>query len=137
VGIGDQDKTPFLRALDWDTLQDAWATTVGPDSVARYTTTNPSMYRSDEAGLSSPAVVNDVVFVSTSKPALYALDATRGHCLWSAPSIPVGNPREPTFALGPAIYGNYVVMGAWNNVRPGIDCLLPPGHPCGGKPVNV
>jgi len=74
------------------------------------------MYRSDEAGLSSPAVVNDVVFVSTSKPALYALDATRGHCLWSAPSIPVGNPREPTFALGPAIYGNYVVMGAWNNV---------------------
>jgi len=116
MGIGDQDKTPFLRALDWDTLQDAWATTVGLDGVARYTTTNPPMYRSDEAGLSSPAVVNDVVFVSTSKPALYALDATRGQCLWSAPNIPAGNPNEPTFALGPAIYGNYVVMGAWNNV---------------------
>ena len=116
VGIGAQDKTPFLRALDWDTLQDAWATTVGPDGVARYTTTNPPMYGSDEAGLSSPAVVNDVVFVSTSKPALYALDANRGQCLWSAPNIPAGNPNEPTFALGPAIYGNHVVMGAWNNV---------------------
>ena len=30
--------------------------------------------------------------------------------------VPAGDPREPTFALGPAIYGNYVVMGARNNV---------------------
>jgi outer membrane protein assembly factor BamB len=116
VGIGDQDKTPFLRALDWDTLQDAWATTVGPDGVARYTTTTPPMYRSREAGLSSPAVVNDVMFISTSKPALYALDTTTGLCLWSAPEIPAGDQNEPTFALGPAVYGNYVVLGAWNNV---------------------
>ena len=74
------------------------------------------MYSSKETGLSSPAVVNDVVFVSTSKPALYALDATRGQCLWSAPDIPGSDVNEPMFALGPAIYGNYVVMGAWNNV---------------------
>jgi hypothetical protein len=50
-----------------------------------------------EAGLSSPAVVNDVVFMSTNRPldfastsrrALYAFDATSGLCLWAAPRIP-------------------------------------------------
>jgi glucose dehydrogenase len=34
-----------------------------------------------EVGLSSPAVVNDVVFVTTNAAALYAFDVANGHCL--------------------------------------------------------
>jgi outer membrane protein assembly factor BamB len=110
-GIGDQNKTPFLRALD-STLRDSWPVVRGPDGVDRYTTSNPPLYRTNEAGLSSPAVVNDVVFVSTSKPALYALDINTGLCLWSAPGLP----PSATYCLGPAIYGNYVVVGAGDSV---------------------
>jgi outer membrane protein assembly factor BamB len=113
AGAGiDQTRTPFLRALDWGTLVDAWPTALGADGVARYTTTKPPMYMSLEVGLTSPAVVNDVVFVSTNKTGLYALDATTGVCLWSASGLPAGQ-----FALGPAIYGNYVVMGAGSTIR--------------------
>jgi hypothetical protein len=72
------------------------------------------MYMSNEAGLSSPAVVNDVVFVSTHKTALYALDINTGLCLWSAPGLPPGG--WPVYSLGPTIYGNYVVVGAGNIV---------------------
>jgi outer membrane protein assembly factor BamB len=110
VGI-DQTRTPFLRAVDWNNLLDKWPVTVGPDGVGRYLGSNPPMYLSTEAGLSSPAVVHDVVFVSTSKPAMYALDAATGACLWMAPGISGGQ-----FALGPAIYGNYVVLGVGNKV---------------------
>ncbi|HEX2058628.1 MAG TPA: PQQ-binding-like beta-propeller repeat protein [Actinomycetota bacterium] len=109
-GIGDGTKTPFLRALDWETLEDAWPTSTDSSGVTRYTTTTPPMYLTNDAGLSSPAVVNDVVFVSTDKTALYALDAATGVCLWSAPGQPVGG--WPYYALGPAISGNYVVHGA-------------------------
>lgn len=102
---------PFVRALDWNTLRDAWPTAVGPDDdVSRYTAASPPLYQSTEAGLSSPAVVNDVVFVSTNKTALYALDVHDGTCLWAA--LDLGG----EFALGPAIYGDYVVMGAGKNV---------------------
>jgi outer membrane protein assembly factor BamB len=87
---------------------------VGADGVARYTIPVPPMYSSPEAGLSSPATVNDVVFVSTSKTALYALDAATGLCLWSAPGQPAGG--WPVYALGPAIYGNFVVHGAGQKV---------------------
>lgn len=121
VGIGgyggaiDSGSTPFMRALDWNTLDDAWTTAIGGDGVTRYTVPRPPMYTTpDEAGLSSPAVVNDVVFVSTSKPGLYALDAATGLCLWAAPGLPP--PSGPTYVLGPAVYGNYVVIGASNNV---------------------
>jgi outer membrane protein assembly factor BamB len=108
AGAGiDQTRTPFLRALDWNTLADAWPTAVGPDNVSRYTATKPPMYTTVEVGLSSPAVVNDVVFVSTDKTGLYALCAETGACLWSAPGLPTGE-----FALGPSVYGNYVVMGS-------------------------
>ena len=107
----DPTRTPFMRALDWNTLVDAWPTAVGADNVSRYTATKPPMYLSLEVGLSSPAVVNDVVFVSTNKIGLYALCAVTGTCLWSAPSLPSGS-----FALGPSIYGNYVVMGAGNTL---------------------
>jgi outer membrane protein assembly factor BamB len=119
VGVGgysgaiDTPTTPFMRALDWNDLSDAWTTAVGPDGVARYTVPRPPMYTTpNEAGLSSPAVVNDVVFVSTSKPALYALDAATGLCLWVAPGL--GSPSPATYTLGPAIYGNSVVVGSLN-----------------------
>jgi outer membrane protein assembly factor BamB len=110
----DQTRTPFLRALNWNDLHDAWPTTTGADGVVRYTNTQPPMYSSLEVGLSSPAVVNDVVFVSTSpppygggNPGLYALSVNDGHCLWSAGGLPTAG-----FALGPTLYGNFVVVGA-------------------------
>lgn len=112
AGIGDSNKTPFMRALDWNDLHDAWMTAVGPDNVSRYTTTNPPMYLTSESGLSAPALVNDVVFISTSKTALYALSADTGVCLWSASATSLGG----QFSLGPAIYGDYVVLGAGNTV---------------------
>jgi outer membrane protein assembly factor BamB len=108
----DQTRTPFLRALNWNDLHDAWPTALGADNVLRYTTTKPPMYLTTEVGLSSPAVVNDVVFVSTDKPALYALDANSGICLWSAPGLPASR----NYVLGPAVYGNYVVVGAGSTV---------------------
>jgi outer membrane protein assembly factor BamB len=114
-GIGDYQTTPFMRVLDWNNLHDAWTTSNVPDDISRYTVPRPPMYTTPfEAGLSSPAVVNDVVFVSTSKPALYALDAVSGLCLWAAPTIP--GSLGYTYVLGPAIYGNYVVIGAGNSV---------------------
>jgi outer membrane protein assembly factor BamB len=114
VGLGgrgtitDLTKTPFMRALDWNTLLDAWPTAVDPaDNVGKYTTAKPPLYGTTEVGLSSPAVVNDVVFVSTNKTAMYALRASDGLCLWSAPGLPSSQQ-----ALGPAVYGNFVVVGS-------------------------
>jgi outer membrane protein assembly factor BamB len=116
----DGATTPFLRACDWHTLADAWPTAVGGDGVTRYSTTTPWMYASSEAGISSPAVVNDVVFVSTSKgytnpsdPALYAFASSNGVPLWPAPNFPSG---DSLFAVGPAISGNFVVIGAGNEL---------------------
>jgi hypothetical protein len=74
------------------------------------------MYSSHEVGLSSPAVVDDVVFITSSggaKSQLYALSANDGHCLWTAGGLSTG---EFEFALGPAIYGNYVVVGSGKTV---------------------
>ena len=43
--------------------------------LSLYVNTWPPMYRTPgESGLSSPAVVNDIVFCSTSKIAVYALE---------------------------------------------------------------
>jgi hypothetical protein len=117
-GIDDYRVTPFVRALDWNTLSDAWPTTndvVGPNTVTRYSSARPPLYTTPgEAGLSSPAVVNDVLFVSTSKTALYALSVDNGFCLWQAPGMPFGG--WPNFCLGPAVYGNWVVVGAASKV---------------------
>ncbi len=119
-GAGDGTKTPFIRALNWNNLNDAWPTgPPGGDGVIRYSLANPPVYqRQKEAALSSPAVVNDVVFVSTTdtapggKMALYALDAATGLCLWAAPKV--SGAGWPNYALGPAISGEYVVAGAAN-----------------------
>jgi outer membrane protein assembly factor BamB len=107
-------KTPFIRALD-SSLNDAWPTFIDSDNISKYSTTKPPMYLTRESGLSSPAIVNDVVFVSTDKMALYALDANTGLCLWSAPGLPAGT-GWPDYSLGPALYGNYVVVGAGEKV---------------------
>lgn len=125
AGIDDHQVTPFIRALDPGTLADVWPTSVDPVTIVdpvttggigyqvrRYTTARPPLYTTPgEAALSSPAVVHDVVLVSTSKSALYALDGSTGLCLWSAPGLPVGQ-----YCLGPAVSGNYVVVGAGNTV---------------------
>jgi outer membrane protein assembly factor BamB len=104
-GAIDHTTTPFMRALDWNTLNDAWVT--AGTNPPRYTVPVPPMYTTPgEAGLSSAAVVNDVVFVSTTKPGLYALRADSGFCLWAAPGFGPG-----TYCLGPAVYGSHVVAG--------------------------
>ena len=126
VGLGgrvsiDHPTTPFVRALDWTsaTLADGWPTAVvavGGHQVRKYTAGAPPLYSiANEVGLSSPAVVNDVVFVSTSKPAMYAFDAAMGNALWTAPGIVA--PGGYGWILGPAIYGNYVVMGCGSVVH--------------------
>jgi outer membrane protein assembly factor BamB len=63
-----------------------------------------------ESGLSSPAIVNDLVFVATTKPGLYALETSTGHCKWAATNL------SGTWVMGAAIYGNYVVTGAGSNL---------------------
>jgi outer membrane protein assembly factor BamB len=127
-GIDDYRVTPFVRALDWDTLADGWPTAndvVGANTVTRYSSARPPLYStSGEAGLSSPAVVNDVLFVSTSKTALYALSVDTGFCLWQAPGMPPGG--WPDFCLGPAVYDNWVVVGAASKV---LIYHLPRGRP--------
>jgi hypothetical protein len=69
------------------------------------------MYTTNEVGLSSPAVVDDVVFVSTGKLGRYALCAHTGLCLWQ------GAGQAGGFILGPAIYDKYVVIGNGSQVN--------------------
>ena len=97
--------TPFMRALDWSTLNDAW-TTAG-ENPPKYLASEPPMYTTrGETGYSSPAVVNDVVFMSTTKKGLYAFDVETGVCLWSA-----GNLGRQGFIRGPGVYRDSIVIG--------------------------
>jgi outer membrane protein assembly factor BamB len=116
-GAIDHTTTPFVRALNWSDLSDAWPTkvnTVGANKVSMYNVGPTPLYATpNEIGLSSPGVVNDVVFVSTWLPALYAFDAQTGLHLWTAPGLPSG---PSIYILGPAIYGNYVVIGYGANL---------------------
>jgi outer membrane protein assembly factor BamB len=109
----DYSTTPFLRAMDWDTLEDAWEL---DDSDPRlYIHPQPPMYRTPgESGLSSPAVVNDVVFCATSKIAVYAFHAYTGKMLWEDQlGIQTGGMNGGYgYCLGPAVSGDYVVAGA-------------------------
>jgi outer membrane protein assembly factor BamB len=108
----DYATTPFLRALDWHTLEDAWPM---DDSDPRlYSEAQPPMYRTPgESGLSSPAVVNDVVFFSTSKVAVYAFDVYSGRMLWSDElgEQTGGMNGGYGYCLGPAVSGDYMVAG--------------------------
>jgi outer membrane protein assembly factor BamB len=66
-----------------------------------------------ESGLSSPAVVNDVVFCSTSIIGLYAFCAHDGTLLWQHQlgEQTGGMNGGYGYCLGPAIEGKYVVAG--------------------------
>ncbi len=108
----DYSTTPFLRCLDWNTLEDAWEMDDG--NPRRYVQAQPPMYRTPgESGLSSPAVVNDLVFCSTAKVAVYAFDAFSGKCLWEDQigEQTGGFNGGYGYCLGPAIWGDYVVAG--------------------------
>jgi outer membrane protein assembly factor BamB len=144
VGLGSYNGNaaftviPFVRALDWHDLSDAWPTVVQSvttggvtHTVRRYANATPPVYTSRESGLGAPAVVNDVVFVPSHKAGLYALDTGTGLPLWSAPDLPVNDPPR-TFCLGPAVYGDHVVVGAGEAV---FLYRLPPPVPPPGGPV--
>lgn len=120
----DYETTPFMRAVDLDspTLDDAWP--MDNSDPKKYTKpwkkdpnfdTDVGMYASaGECGLSSPAVVNDVVFCSTSKISIYAFDVRDGTFLWSDDlgMQTDGDNGGYGYCLGPAIWNNYVVAGA-------------------------
>jgi outer membrane protein assembly factor BamB len=109
----DSDTTPFMRAIDWQTLEDKWP--MDAQDPPRYSKVGTSMYQNPgESGLSSPAVVNDVVFVTTSWVSIYAFAVADGTLLWSNQ---IGQQTGGLnggygYCLGPAIWGNYVVAGA-------------------------
>ena len=110
----DYTSTPFMRALDWNSLEDAWPMGNEHDPP-RYRNSSPPMYTTaGECGLSSPAVVNDLVFCSTSKVSLYAFDIEDGRLLWQDDlGVQTGGYNGGYGAcMGPAIWGNYVVAGA-------------------------
>jgi len=114
----DTPNVPFIRAMDWTTLEDAWPLDDG--NPKRYKAAadpnNPLYKNAGESGISVPAVVNDVVFMSTTLVALYAFSATDGTLLWSDTENfgmqTGGMSGGYGYCMGPAIAGNYVVAGA-------------------------
>jgi outer membrane protein assembly factor BamB len=116
----DYETTPFIRAIDAATLEDAWPLDAGDPrryvkgsledlgaKVGLYATAG-------ESGLGSPAVVNDVVFCATSKISLYAFDVRDGTLLWhdDMGMQTRGYNGGYGYCLGPAIWQDYVVAGA-------------------------
>jgi outer membrane protein assembly factor BamB len=109
----DTANTPFIRALDYDTLADAWPVDTG--NPPRYTKARPPLYTNvTESGLSSPAVVNDVVFMATTFVSLYALSVADGTMLFEDKlgEQTGGFNGGYGYCMGPAVCGNYVVAGA-------------------------
>jgi outer membrane protein assembly factor BamB len=117
----DNQTTPFMRAVAWDTLDDAWPMQPvsvnlpqGTIQVQQYTNAAAAMYQNPtEVGLSSPAVVNDVVFCSTTFVGLYAFSVADGTLLWSdlLGQQTLGLNGGYGYCMGPAIAGDYVVAG--------------------------
>lgn len=119
IGPGiDSKNTPFLRALDWESLEDAWPLDNGdPKRYAAASDPNNPLYKNaGESGISVPAVANDVVFMSTTNIALYAFHAGDGKILWQDTTgfgqQTGGMSGGYGYCMGPAISGNYVVAGA-------------------------
>jgi outer membrane protein assembly factor BamB len=120
----DFESTPFMRAIDLasNALDDAWPMdNSDPRRYLNTSRTDPTtgqtvgMYASaGESGLSSPAVVNDVVFCTTSKVSIYAFDVRDGRLLWNDDlgSQTDGYNGGYGYCLGPAIWKDYVVAGA-------------------------
>jgi outer membrane protein assembly factor BamB len=114
----DSRTTPFIRALDWETLEDAWL--LDENDPKRYVAAadpdNPLYKMAGESGISVPAVVNDVVFMTTTRVAIYAFSATDGKLLWQDVTgfgaQTGGMSGGYGYCMGPAISGNYVVAGA-------------------------
>jgi outer membrane protein assembly factor BamB len=109
----DTENTPFMRALDYDTLADAWPIDSG--NPPRYTKARPPLYTNvTESGLSSPAVVNDVVFMATTYVSLYAFSVADGTLLFEdrLGEQTGGFNGGYGYCIGPAVCGNYVVAGA-------------------------
>lgn len=109
----DTENTPFMRALDYDTLKDAWPVDSG--NPPRYTKARPPLYTNvTESGLSSPAVVNDVVFMATTYVSLYAFAVGDGTLLFEdrLGEQTGGFNGGYGYCMGPAVCGNYVVAGA-------------------------
>jgi outer membrane protein assembly factor BamB len=96
--------------MRWTDLGDAWPT-VG-NNPPKYSLSEPPVYSTPgEAGLTNAVSVNDVVFVGTTRPGLYAFHADNGLTLWSAPMFGPGS-----YCLGAAIAGSYIVAGTGSNV---------------------
>jgi len=120
----DYETTPFMRVLDFDSPQlvDAWPMDNGDPRKYLYASKvdEPNgvftgMYTSaGECGLSSPAVVNDVVFCTTSKIAIYAFDVGSGKLIWwdDLGMQTDGYNGGYGYCLGAAIWKDYVVAGA-------------------------
>jgi len=118
----DFNSTPFMRAIDAATLANAWPMDNNDPPHYRKTSfmdpninTEVGMYTTaGECGLSSPAVVNDVVFCTTSKIAIYAFDVRDGSFLWydDLGMQTDGYNGGYGYCLGPAIWKDYVVAGA-------------------------
>jgi outer membrane protein assembly factor BamB len=135
----DYQSTPFMRAVKWDTLEDAWpmepftftpGNNLPPVTVMRYskaavptdTNSDLAMYQNPgEACIGSPAIANDVVFVGTHNVALYAFSVADGTLLWSDP---LGMPTQGInggygYCMGPAVWQDYLVAGALVQGRDG------------------
>jgi outer membrane protein assembly factor BamB len=115
----DSLTTPFLRALDWSSLDDAWPLDDGDPqryAIAGTQDGHPLYAMGGESGLSVPAVANDVVFMATTRVALYAFSATDGELLWA--DVDGFGPQTGGmsggygYCMGPAVAGDYVVAGA-------------------------
>ena len=115
----DASTTPFVRALDWLSLSDAWPLDDGDPqryAIAGQQERNPLYKMGGESGLSVPAVANDVLFMATTRVALYALAARDGALLWAdsdnfGPQTG-GSSGGYGYCMGPAVAGDYVVAGA-------------------------
>ena len=120
----DYNSTPFMRAIDFNSPQlvDAWPMDNGDPRKYLYAShvDEPNgifagMYTSaGECGLSSPAVVNDVVFCTTSKISVYAFNVRDGKLLWwdDMGMQTDGYNGGYGYCLGPVIWKNYLVAGA-------------------------
>jgi outer membrane protein assembly factor BamB len=109
----DTDTTPFLRAMDWGTLDDAWPMDGG--TPPRYVNGRPPFYtNATESGLALAAVVNDVVLMTTTNISVYAFSAKDGTLLWQDQlgSETGGFNGGYGYCMGPAVWQEYVVAGA-------------------------
>lgn len=115
----DAGTTPFIRSLDWSSLLDAWQLDDGDPpryAIGAAQDANPLYKMGGESGISVPAVANDVVFMATTRVALYAFSARTGELLWAdtdnfGPQTG-GMSGGYGYCMGMAIAGDYVVAGA-------------------------